>query len=72
MPDRPSGSWIEDPETGELTPNLDDPVMKARYDKTEGPHIDNANHDIRNTNDDPPPLQATEDRYTAVKKGGKQ
>lgn len=31
--ERPSGSWIENPETGELTPNLDDEAMAARYNQ---------------------------------------
>lgn len=29
--DRPSGSWIVDPATGELTPNFADETMRARY-----------------------------------------
>lgn len=35
--DRPAGSWIEDPATGTLTPNMADEAMSARYPAEPGP-----------------------------------
>ena len=35
--DRPSGAYIQDPETGAITPDLSDEAMRNRQPKADGP-----------------------------------